>query len=490
MLRRLLLRWALAFSGACLAAYAAMHAMQWWFVTRLLGAQPTSVDTIMQEPNEWLDRLIEVEGYVDWTSAEDEWIGCSYRLVEGWKSVRVEASRCEGLERRHGLFVQVAGKLRRHGSSFVLEQQRAAWNAEGISAVRYFPPEIPKGVTESTVRARADAFRRVVAGLSSGAREPQAVRRLLKHAMHGCLLRFDGSAACWHNHQWQGELQGKPSELFAVIDAPPLVHLELGAYAGGGVSAAGEVYWFSAPRTDLEDGEEPKGPRGKARRVDMPKATSLWFTDSTYCAALENGNVACWNGRKPPHERPALVTGLERFASWCEVGRDEIRCPDAPPLSRTGVQDFVHSEGGAGYSHYCVLRGGQVSCRGSNWFGELGVARSSASKSEFEEWTPIVTTDPVVEVAAGARHTCVQLTSGWVECWGANERGQSSPFEPVMSSTRALRVARFPLDWELSAHEDLTCMSNAGAISCWGYCETLPAIPGLVCTTWPVAAAQ
>jgi hypothetical protein len=59
-----------------------------------------------------------------------------------------------------------------------------------------------------------------------------------------------------------------------------------------------------------------------------------------------------------------------------------------------------------------------------------------------------------------------------------------------MSSTRALRVARFPLDWELSAHEDLTCMSNAGAISCWGYCETLPAIPGLVCTTWPVAAAQ
>src|SRR5688572_32175307 len=112
MLRRVSLRLVFAFFGACLAIYAGVHAMQWWFVTRLLGAQPTSVDTIMQEPNEWLDRLIEVEGYVDWTSAEDEWIGCSYRLVEGWKSVRVEASRCEGLERRHGLFVQVAGKLR------------------------------------------------------------------------------------------------------------------------------------------------------------------------------------------------------------------------------------------------------------------------------------------------------------------------------------------------------------------------------------------
>jgi hypothetical protein len=463
--------------------------MQWWFVTGLMGAQPTSVDTIMQEPNEWLDRLIDVEGYVDWTSAEDDWIGCTYCLVEGWKSVRVEATICGGLERRHDLFVHVVGKLRRDGSGFVLEQRQAQWNAEGIQHVRYFPPVIAKGVTESTVRTPADAFRRRVAGLSAGAGEPRAVRRLLKHAMHGCFLRFDGSAACWHNHQWQHELQGQPSALFPVIDAPPLVNLELGAYAGGGVSAAGEVYWFSVPRTDREDSEDPEGPRGKARRVDVPKATSLWFTDSTYCAALENGNIACWNGRDPPREKPARVAGLERFTGWCEVGRDEIRCPQSAPLSRAGVDAFVHAEGSL-YSHFCFLRDGRVSCNGSNWFGELGVPRSSTTMRDFQDWTPVTTSERVVEVSAGGRHTCVQLSSGWVECWGANERGQSSPFEPVMSSTRALRVARFPLDWELSAHEDLTCMSNRGAISCWGYCETLPAIPGLVCTTWPAAAPK
>jgi hypothetical protein len=489
MLRRILLRWVLAFLGVCFAFYAGMHTLQWWFVTRLMDAQPTSVDTIMQEPNEWLDRLIDVEGYVDWASAEDDWIGCSYRLVEGWKSVRVEANQCEGLEPRHGRLVQVAGKLRRDGSAFVLEQRRALWNSEGFDHVRYFPPVIAKGVTESTVREQADAFRRRVAGQSAGAGEPQAVRRLIKHAMHGCLLRFDGSAACWHNHQWQPELQGQPSALFPVIDAPPFVNLELGAYAGGGVSEAGDVYWFSAPRTDREDREEPKGPRGKARRVDVPKATSLWFTDASYCAALENGNVACWNGRDAPRESPAQVVGLERFAGWCEVGRNEIHCPKSAPLSRAGVDAFVDSVGSL-YSHHCCLRDGRIACSGSNWFGELGVPRSSTKLRDFQEWTPVATSDRVVEVAAGGRHTCVQLSSGWVECWGANERGQSSPFEPVMSSTRALRVARFPLDWELSAHEDLTCMSNAGAISCWGYCETLPAIPGLVCSTWPAAASR
>jgi hypothetical protein len=60
--------------------------------------------------------------------------------------------------------------------------------------------------------------------------------------------------------------------------------------------------------------------------------------------------------------------------------RDEIRCPQSAPLSRTGVDAFVDAEGSL-HSHFCFLRDGRVSCNGSNWFGELGVPRSSVQLS-------------------------------------------------------------------------------------------------------------
>jgi hypothetical protein len=486
MFRRRWLKRLLAIVGVFTAVAALPRLAFWWFSERLRDARPTSVDTVMQEPEAWLGRLIQVEGNVDWRGAKEEWIGCSYRLVEGWKSVKVDARICQGLEQRHGRLAYVTGTLQRDGSSYVLEQAAASWNGTNFDHVRYFPPVIAHGVTEPVVIAQADEFRRRVAERAPGTSEPHAVRRLVKPFRQGCLLRFDGSVTCWHNRQWPVELVDTPSELNLVIDAAPLVSLELSYDVGVGLSATGEVYRFSAPLSDESSGEEPKGPRA-AERINVPKATSLWIRGTEVCAGLENGNIACFSHTEPPREKPAQVAQLERLVSWCEVGRDEIRCPKAAPLARAGVDAFVDSEGSL-YSHLCALRGGKLACSGSNWFGELGVPRHRGTSRDFEEWIPAATSEPVVEVAAGGRHTCAQLSSGWVECWGANERGQASPFSPVMSSTRPLRVAWFPLDWELSAHDDLSCMSRGGAFECWGFCKQLPPIAGLVCTTWPVAA--
>lgn len=473
----------IAFAVVLAFAVAFVWSRRWWIDDKLFGAQMTSVDTLMQDPAAWIGKTLLVEGVVGPGSSKDGWFGCSYRLVEGWKSVEVQGRWCDAPRKREGRLVYVTGELRRNGTAFELVQGQVSWNYEPIDNWRYLPPTLPLHLTEQAVSDRADAFRRRVAARAPGESKPDGVRLLRKLFMHGCFLRFDGTVGCWHNHQWMGEQQDEPSAITWVHSGPSLTSLELDSYSGAGLSASGEVYWWSAPRTDRDDAHVPRASPGHALRVDIPKAKSVRL-GSDACAVLENGTIACWDVRGTPSEKPALVSHLEQLVGFCQVGRDEIHCPPAERLARSSVQALVENEGTL-YSHLCLLRDGRVACNGSNWFGELGVARYGTERRDFDEWVPAPVSEPVVAVAAGGRHTCVKLASGWVECWGANEFGQASPFAPLMSSARPLRVARFPLDWQLSAHEDLSCMSRGGAFECWGHCKQLPAIVGFECTTWP-----
>jgi len=466
---------------ALVLVVALVWSRRWWIDDAIHGARMTSVDTLMQDPAAWLGKPLQVEGVIAPGSSKNTWFGCSYRLVEGWKSVAVHGLRCAPRE-REGRLAYVTGRLERNGSAFELEGH-ASWNYEPVDHWRYLPPPLPLHLSEQAVSARADAFRRRVAARAPGESKPEGVHLLRKLFMHGCFLRFDGTVGCWHNHQWGGERQDTPSEITWVHSGPSLTSLELDSYSGAGLSAAGEVYWWSAPRTDGNDRHVPKASPGHALQIGIPKARSVRL-GAKACAVLERGTIACWDATGAAGEEPALVPHLEAIVGSCQVGRDEIHCPPAERIARRGVQALVENEGTL-YSHLCLLRDGAVACNGSNWFGELGVARDGTERRDFDEWVPAPISEPAVAVAAGGRHTCAKLASGWVECWGANEHGQASPFAPLMSSARPLRVARFPLDWELSAHEDLTCMSHGGAFECWGFCKQLPAIPGFECTTWP-----
>lgn len=80
-----------------------------------------------------------------------------------------------------------------------------------------------------------------------------------------------------------------------------------------------------------------------------------------------------------------------------------------------------------GNAHVCALiQGGTVRCWGSATFGQLGYGNT---ENIGDDEDPVVAGDvnvggTVIQLAAGAVHTCALLMDGAVRCWGRNQYGQ------------------------------------------------------------------
>ena len=131
------------------------------------------------------------------------------------------------------------------------------------------------------------------------------------------------------------------------------------------------------------------------------------------CALTVNGTVKCW-GR---NFHGQLGNGLP--------GNQSI------PLTVTGLISGV-TQLAVGWNHNCAVTAqGAVKCWGWNEAGQLG------DGSTLNRTTPInvsTLSSGVKRVAAGAYHTCALMTTGTINCWGANYRGNSVtiPLQPVL----------------------------------------------------------
>ena len=211
----------------------------------------------MQDPTEWLGRLVQLEGTIDAGMRKHTWLECSYRLREGWKSVEVRGSGCGWTLARHGRQAFATGTLRRDGGSFFFDAVQVGGNIEEFDHVRYFQPPAAQRVSEASVIGQADAFRRRVAARAPGSGAPDAVRLLRKEFMHGCFLRFDGSAGCWHNHQWNREKQDTPSAIYPVEGAPQFKLSVKDVKTEGDKGSFTVVSEVTAPGNDKETSDEP-----------------------------------------------------------------------------------------------------------------------------------------------------------------------------------------------------------------------------------------
>jgi alpha-tubulin suppressor-like RCC1 family protein len=77
-----------------------------------------------------------------------------------------------------------------------------------------------------------------------------------------------------------------------------------------------------------------------------------------------------------------------------------------------------------GRSHACGLEPGSatIKCFGANGQSQLTGAPTATGKVDVT-LTGVVGTANAV--AAGGNHACALLTDGSVQCWGANDRGQT-----------------------------------------------------------------
>lgn len=103
-------------------------------------------------------------------------------------------------------------------------------------------------------------------------------------------------------------------------------------------------------------------------------------------------------------------------------------------------------------------------CWGTNPDGQLGDGTNVSRTTP----TRVAGATDVVEIAIGARHTCVRLGNGAIRCWGARSAGQLGDGSFGGFSV-PMRVVGINDAAQVSAGGDFTCaLRNTGQVICWG----------------------
>ena len=318
---------------------------------------------------------------------------------------------------------------------------------------------------------------------------PSDVRQIVQGHYHGCVLRFDGRVACWHNHQWS-ERDGEPSDPWLIERLPAVVSIDMGAYVACGRTADGAVYCWSAQRTP--EPETPGIPL-HAMRLDIPPTRSFDMGAYRGCAVLTDGRLACWGAMDhsvatqfedaavlPKATHKVGVVLDHEFGVLCAIEMRRTVCRrlvgDSEPrtFSRSAAEDL-----GLGSFHGCMRSKRTVLCFGLGSSPQLG-----ADREQNDYWLPVVVSEAegAVSLAVGREHTCVVREDRRVLCWGDNGYGQVSPSVKDRLVPRAIEVGTAPPGWRLTAHETLTCLSSdTGEHRCWGACARLPDLPRVSC---------
>jgi serine/threonine protein kinase/alpha-tubulin suppressor-like RCC1 family protein len=254
---------------------------------------------------------------------------------------------------------------------------------------------------------------------------------------HSCLLRSDGSIACWGS--------GSPGRLGAAAELGPFTFLTSGMSHACALDGEGRAYcWGGNESGQLGSdgtaaGGEPGPVAGEARFSQVSAGASHT------CGLTREGSILCWG---------ANDSG--------QLG-DGSRTQRGTPVRTAGGGSFTQVT--AGWSHTCALdASGAAHCWGSNGSGELGIGGGGSATRP----TPVNGGHSFSALAAGASHTCGVRRDGVLLCWGGNEHAQlgdgtssnrSRP-TPVAADLRFSQVAAG------SVH---TCaLTEGGSAYCWG----------------------
>ncbi|MDZ7779468.1 MAG: hypothetical protein U5R14_05930 [Gemmatimonadota bacterium] len=250
--------------------------------------------------------------------------------------------------------------------------------------------------------------------------------------------------------------------------------------------------WGANEAGQLGDGS--RSDRASPVRVDTEfRFSTLAAGVAHTCGLTSEGRAACWgqnlggqlgDGSRDDRTIPALVAGDTRFTTlvsgWnhtCGITAqreafcwglnregqlgDGSRLDGLEPGRVIGSVDAL----AAGNAHTCAVSGGQVLCWGDNRAGQLGDGTTDSRVNP----TPVSELpDDVVDIAAGAAHTCALLADGTAHCWGQNLHGQlgTGNTAPARSPTPVLGGLTFE---RIQAGGGVTCGTTVDGVDyCWG----------------------
>jgi alpha-tubulin suppressor-like RCC1 family protein len=199
-------------------------------------------------------------------------------------------------------------------------------------------------------------------------------------------------------------------------------------------------------------------PNRSAFPITVEGITSALMVDASgaySCALLSEGTIDCWGD----DEFGQLGDGVNEHKHGILGGGGDY---SPTPVQVSGITDATEVD--AGSRHSCaVLSSGTIDCWGANTTGQLG----DGTNQDRSTPVPVTGITNAVQVSAG-NHTCAVLTSGAVECWGPNFEGQLGNGTNQNSST-PVQVAGITSAVAVSVGDFFSCaVISDGTVECWG----------------------
>lgn len=295
-------------------------------------------------------------------------------------------------------------------------------------------------------------------GDECGPDECRCASRLSVGFRHSCVVRTDGSVACWGRND-AGQLGidgvGQSAQLQVSNFDSPAIDIAVAIEHSCAVLDDGGVACWGTGRNGAIDGVAPDDPQQAlalppTRVPGVASAVSVRLSTHASCALLDGGRFSCW-GRNFNGELLAPGGGSAPVESG--------------PHLETPIEDFA-----MGGSSGCMWSTDTVACWGSNSRGQVGSGTIGESTAEPRA---VPVSSPPVDVAVGRQHACaIVLDGSQVECWGDNGNTQVTGAEDSLDSYGEPHLLEF--EWpralvELVAHRDTTCARTvAGDVYCWG----------------------
>jgi len=328
---------------------------------------------------------------------------------------------------------------------------------------------------------RADALRAPAAPPAAPPPGRWTDRSLSTHEDHTCATTEAG-VVCWGENtgvETDDAVTPRPTPVrVPTISADDLVAVQVRFRSGCALHATGALSCWSR-------GVEQTAPTFHAGVVDFALGDG-----PAICALLATGELACKALRYPDPRRevpPGSPPSWEPFPTpelgavrrvmatlngFCAIHSDgQLSCWDArkPAAASPDVDDAVRVSAYSNQGRCAVRRRGQVVCSGGGRIvARLSRVPGTALRGSLFE-VPAV--DDAVDVATGKDHGCALRRSGRVACWGDDCAGQygagayGGPDEPPV----VREVSGVSDAVAIQAGDGFSCARRrSGAVSCWG----------------------
>jgi alpha-tubulin suppressor-like RCC1 family protein len=300
--------------------------------------------------------------------------------------------------------------------------------------------------------------------IEEGARPHQT--RLSSSNAHTCAVLDDGTVRCWGDNTYgqigDGTTLTPKLAAVQVSGLANIISVSAGYSHTCALHAFGAVFcWGDNTYGEVGDGTSNNRKLTPVQVKGLDNVTAVAAGQGFTCGLRANGTVWCWGN--------SLFGELGNGTSGTTAG------------SLTPVQVKTTSPAiavTAGQFHACALlldshSGAIVQCWGSNQKGQLGDGTYQLRSVPVT----VAGLNDVLDVAAGAQHTCALVVSSGVQCWGTNADGQIGVLSlgSVPTPAPVVVVPSIPTPQLLtnavaiSAGGNHSCAILAdGSIRCWG----------------------